>query len=1258
MATAGHGGGHGGGGGGGGGGANARTVTSVPSDPALADERGLGEVPLHLEAARCYRLNSQPMTAHDLRYGDDYIDVQLDSAADHHNLPVVAHPVPTTEDPTRARWIPWLPSSFIDAGRHSNHRVQRHQVLHCHLLDDDGSTTPYLHVTSVCPTIPALLALKLWDRAGGAFVSGDYPYLLTPDARRIPVLLDTNGDYWVRLFAGDAPSPTTSPTPPAEPRRRTTAAVVATLPPRPALVHATTTPKPGPVRLAIAALVTAALIGQYCAAPSQIHAVRTAVKFMPGLDMNATRAHQTFAHAGPRRLQEITDRYGLNITDAPNQQASMLGRLRAAPTHANSTSGTPTPWRTVETDIQGKFGPPTLNGGQYAVEFAFRDPPAIGGAIIKRKSDAIHELRPFIVKQRSLGRDPKELRADLGGEFDNDAFRKEAAALGLTVDYVSPERHVNSAELAHLRSADVMRSNNALVKGVLHDKFWGYSLMYAWQQIDAAGNWSSTHTDDNDDSPVQDLSGYAPYGSVVAYRNPDLPKNDLRASLGIYLGPRKDGGPGDVWVVPLPKPGSLQDDLRLVRTVSTVHFLAAPGEPLDLRNLKQTLRDLTPELCPPDADTATATIAGHVRQLRAEIELGSRSARAYATYTANTISDTTVTADVDAEPDSGRIYCDLEPPDPSAPRSMREALTRDDAAKWDTSIAKEYGAYIDFGAIQPTPRDDVPSDAEIYNTIDNYRYKRDGTCKTRLCLDGRGVHCRDAAHAADRDDHDDEAPHSSTARTRVYSSSQADPTCVLLFIACCVRYGYTIVAEGDAVAAYLQGAKLPSAYKCYMRPPRFLKDWFRRCFGDPMHWPYDPYHTLWLVVRPVYGHPIAGRLWEETFSTFIIDELHFVRSTFHPCFFVRIESDGPPTLMLSIVDNVPLAGQPHHVAAVREALNARFAMTWNDRCDDICGMCVDYDADGSITVHQRPYIEKILTRVGLAHVTTGPRTPLDAKFNVDPNVPDVDLGDILDGHQQRALDVKPRECIGWLMYLRATVPTSSRATHTLASASNVWAPKHDLRLYRLFLWLAAHGRTLGIRFSAAYRGKFELRAFVDENYGCELSTTSSGRARSRLGGFILLNGGCIYSASHRAAVSCYSTAEVALLATSLIVRCLTNIRRLLYHMDGQHPPATDVRSDNTPALKQIRKRQLGNNMRHLRIALDGIITAIDSGDVKTKYINTAVNPADTFASYEPASLFNRNTSFVSGFSDTTSPDFTRLSRPDQEQYIKTLEAQK
>ena len=141
----------------------------------------------------------------------------------------------------------------------------------------------------------------------------------------------------------------------------------------------------------------------------------------------------------------------------------------------------------------------------------------------------------------SLNITPQILRTDLGGEFDNARFRSAADALSLRTEYVVPDGHVNSAENAHYRVLDIARANIALSKGALGANYRGYAYECATNQIMLAGFHFGSDSD---------LTGFAPYVSLVAYHNPSLLKNTARASLGLYVGPRRESGPGAVYSCP------------------------------------------------------------------------------------------------------------------------------------------------------------------------------------------------------------------------------------------------------------------------------------------------------------------------------------------------------------------------------------------------------------------------------------------------------------------------------------------------------------------------------------------------------------------------------------------------------------------------------------------------------------------------------------------------------------------------------------
>ena len=165
----------------------------------------------------------------------------------------------------------------------------------------------------------------------------------------------------------------------------------------------------------------------------------------------------------------------------------------------------------------------------------------------------------------------------------------------------------------------------------------------------------------------------------------------------------------------------------------------------------------------------------------------------------------------------------------------------------------EYDAFFKFEDIEVVHRDDVPADADAYPSLSNNRIRRNGKKKNRWCLDGSAIARNDAKRSAGLPDDHDDAATTASAETPPYASPCADPTCILIFAALCVTYGYAPCA-GDAKNAYLQADPLPPRYACYMRPPRYFDYYLRRRYGRGNE-PYDPRTHLFRVLKPVYGPP-------------------------------------------------------------------------------------------------------------------------------------------------------------------------------------------------------------------------------------------------------------------------------------------------------------------------------------------------------------------------------------------------------------------
>ena len=49
---------------------------------------------------------------------------------------------------------------------------------------------------------------------------------------------------------------------------------------------------------------------------------------------------------------------------------------------------------------------------------------------------------------------------------------------------------------------------------------------------------------------------------------------------------------------------------------------------------------------------------------------------------------------------------------------------------------------------------------------------------------------------------------------------------------------------------------------------------------------------MWLLLRPLYGEPDAGRVWYDTFAHHMIEKEGFHRSDYDSCIFVKVFENG------------------------------------------------------------------------------------------------------------------------------------------------------------------------------------------------------------------------------------------------------------------------------------------------------------------------------------------------------------------------------
>ena len=164
----------------------------------------------------------------------------------------------------------------------------------------------------------------------------------------------------------------------------------------------------------------------------------------------------------------------------------------------------------------------------------------------------------------------------------------------------------------------------------------------------------------------------------------------------------------------------------------------------------------------------------------------------------------------------------------------------------------------------------------------------------------------------------------------------------------------------DFVAAYLQG-ELLEAEVVYCRVPPG---------GLGPNGPADESGLMCVVCKPIYGMAQAGRRWQRTLFPWLL-EFGFQQSEHDRCVFTLRRDmptpDGPRAehVILGVyVDDCQIAyshGDEHSLyAQFTAAMQARWAVEDEGPIEDLLGVEFADNGDGSVTLSQTSYIERLM----------------------------------------------------------------------------------------------------------------------------------------------------------------------------------------------------------------------------------------------------------------------------------------------------------
>ena len=511
---------------------------------------------------------------------------------------------------------------------------------------------------------------------------------------------------------------------------------------------------------------------------------------------------------------------------------------------------------------------------------------------------------------------------------------------------------------------------------------------------------------------------------------------------------------------------------------------------------------------------------------------------------------------------------------PDAPSTHADAVRR--GPIWIESEGKELSNQRKNGSWETITRDELPPGRRLHKLIWVYKVKRDGTCKSRLCVQGttleEGIDYEQVFSAALR-----------------YSSARA-------LFAFAARNGCK-VRSVDLVAAYLQG-RFVEGEVVYCHLPVGYPEFDSK--GRP---------KIAKVVKPIYGIQQAGRRLQRMLFDWLIGQGFAQKDASDPCIFIKECADGEILAIGVYVDNLQIVHSAQLDKSGRgpdgceynkfmDALSTDWDVTDEGPMEDLLGIEIEYNSDGSIKLHQRKYIEKVVKRFlpdGPSAKVQKNSLPYSSNFlkAVDHSLAATEVL-----HPELVSPMQER--VGCLMYAAtSTRPDIAYPVHQLCKCMH--KPSHDLmREIDHLLSYLARTASVGLTYS---REHARLSGYADASWEVKNSTS---------GWVVSWQSAAISWGSRKQKCVALSSCEAEIIALSEAAKDVVYLRKLVNDLGAPEPDPSKLRTDSQSARDVSYNPEQHDRMKHVERRHFFVRDMVEKFELEVPFVRTHENIADFF----------------------------------------------
>jgi hypothetical protein len=394
----------------------------------------------------------------------------------------------------------------------------------------------------------------------------------------------------------------------------------------------------------------------------------------------------------------------------------------------------------------------------------------------------------------------------------------------------------------------------------------------------------------------------------------------------------------------------------------------------------------------------------------------------------------------------------------------------------------------------------------------------------------------------------------------------------------------------DVKGAYLNGILKE---KVYMRQPEGYEDKTGR---------------ICELIKTIYGLKQSGREWNKELDE-KLKKFGFQRLRSDPCVYIKQDGNNLVIITVWVDDLLLFATSDELMQQTKSDLCTEWEITDLGEPTKIIGIEIT-QAEDSITISQKVYIESILKREGLSEINSV-TTPLDPNIKLEPNP------DGSEGNRSNSF----ARLLGELQFLaNNTRPDISFAVNRLAAYTANPSLQHVTTLKRILRYLAGT-KNLGITYSKNLNENSNIfHGFADAAFANhdDLKSTS---------GYVFsAAGGAITWKSKKQTTIALSSTEAEYVALSEAGREACWLRNLFEELGYPQEFPTLIKGDNDGSISMAKNHQFHNRSKHIAIRWHWVRELVEHGLITIENCRDPQQTADILTKALPRPKHKRHTS--------------------------------